>query len=343
MWQLDNRTPFAAKGCMARDRFGAEHWIVAVRASFVLRPDQLLDIVPAPVRLGPEYSQDDTSSLQAESDIAPFRPRADVLITGTACASSDAAAKVVDVHVRVGALDRRARVFGRRLLRRGRGGRHILEGIEPFVGLPLTWRAALGGPDPFAEPGSAAADPHPENPLGIGWTSRWAKLPDGAEMALPRIEDPAHPVGLGRPLPSPHGLGPVQPGWRPRITLAGTYDEAWRTKRAPLPPVDFSDAFHQAAPAAQVYPDLLRGGETVEVEGLHSNGAYRFRLPQIILETRTRIGRDTHTGRPRLISATIDGTAQTLDLTWNASTPCNGRDHLVEGSLVRLRQMAGVA
>lgn len=81
----------------------------------------------------------------------------------------------------------------------------------------------------------------------------------------------------------------------------------------------------------------------MEVEGLHPAGAYAFRLPQLIIESRTRIGRDRSEERLRLVSVTIDGSARILDMTWNASVPCNGRDHLVEGSTLMLRQAAGVA
>jgi hypothetical protein len=32
MWQIDNRSPFAAAGTWVRDRQGREIWIVAVKA-----------------------------------------------------------------------------------------------------------------------------------------------------------------------------------------------------------------------------------------------------------------------------------------------------------------------
>ena len=347
MWAVDNRTPFAAQGSFLRDRHGVEHWVVAVRACFSLRADGLLDVAPEPppVRLVGEYVNGQAREMKAAADIAPFRPAADILVRGIACAPGEAVRRTCAVRVRVGAIEKRARVSGRRVLRRtgGRRGRLTLDGPEDFAGVRLVWRAALGGVDPFAEPGSPAAAPHPHNPVGRGWTARWSDLPEGAELALPLIEDPARPVVPGRPLPPPHGFGPLQPAWRPRLDHAGTYDEAWMATRAPLPPEDFSEAFHQTAPADQIYPGVLRGGEPVEVEGLHPDGPYAFRLPQVLLEARTRIGTARTQERLRLVAAILDGSARSVELVLNAAVACNGRDHAVGGSTVTVRQMAGVA
>ena len=39
MWQIDNRTPFAAERGWVRDRDGAEVWLVAVKCTFDILPD----------------------------------------------------------------------------------------------------------------------------------------------------------------------------------------------------------------------------------------------------------------------------------------------------------------
>ncbi len=158
MWAVDNRTPFAAQGSFLRDRHGVEHWVVAVRACFSLRADGLLDVAPEPppVRLVGEYVDGQAREMKAAADIAPFRPAADILVRGIACAPGEAVRRTCAVRVRVGAIEKRARVSGRRVLRRtgGRRGRLTLDGPEDFAGVRLVWRAALGGVDPFAEPGA---------------------------------------------------------------------------------------------------------------------------------------------------------------------------------------------
>ena len=39
MWQVDNRTPFAAERGWVRGRDGTEIWLVAVKATFYILPD----------------------------------------------------------------------------------------------------------------------------------------------------------------------------------------------------------------------------------------------------------------------------------------------------------------
>ena len=58
MWQVTNRTPFAAQGYFVRDREGVEQWVVAIRALFKIRADRLTEIAETQqaVRLAPEYA-----------------------------------------------------------------------------------------------------------------------------------------------------------------------------------------------------------------------------------------------------------------------------------------------
>jgi hypothetical protein len=346
MWEVRNRTPFSAQGCFVRDRAGVEFWVVAIRGRFVARPDELVDVaeIQDEVRLVPSYADAEARELWAESDFAPFRRNADVVLRGSACAPDRAAVRQGMVRMQVGHIEKSARILGPRQLRRPRGlhGRHALDGPEHYREVALSWRSSLGGTDPF-ETARADAEPHPENPIGRGWTSRWLDIPTGAEIELPMIENPEQPVRLGEPLPQPHGFGALQPSWQPRRDHAGTYDEVWRNERAPLPPDDFSEAFHQAVPADQIYPGELRGGEPVTIEGLHPDGPYSFRLPQTIIEAETRIGRDRSLDRFRIVGVDINGSAKTVDIIWNMATPCSGRDHLVDRSVIRIKQIAGVA
>ena len=39
MWQVDNRTPFAAERGWVRDRNGTEVWLVTVKCTFDIKPD----------------------------------------------------------------------------------------------------------------------------------------------------------------------------------------------------------------------------------------------------------------------------------------------------------------
>lgn len=339
MWAVSNNTPFSADGYFVRDRDGKEYWCVAVRGRFRARPDGLTDLLdPQPIRLSPAYRDEEAKELLAEADFAPFRPAADILVHGSAFAHGETPVERIDVAVRVGAMKKRAVVTGaRRMVRKGR--RWEITQKERIDRLELSWTRALGGADPYAsEDDEAKCD---ANPIGKGWSRHFDRASDGAEFDLPQIEAAGAAFEPGQALPPPVGFGAIQPGWEARRIHAGTYDDDWLRNRSPLLPTDFSETFHQAAPADQIYPGELRGGEPVELEGLHPEGPYAFRLPQCVLEADTRIAGRTTAHRFRLVSMEITGDERIVDMVWNAHVP-SGRDQDVDVSFLRLRQMAGV-
>lgn len=340
MWEVDNGTPFSAAGYFVRDRDGFEHWAVAVRARFGLQPDGLPVIVDQrPVRMAPEYADDDASELAAEADLSPFRPRPDVILRGEAHPSADGGYTRM-LTLRIGETEKRVQAFGPRRARRLQGRWRVER--RPFIAFGLSWKRSLGGRDVLG-PDEHGEATHPGNPIGAGWSPRMTAAQDGVEFDLPQLERPDDLLHPGRPSPAPVGFGAVQPAWEPRAGRAGTYDEAWRTSRAPILPADFAETFHQAASDDQVHPGELRGGEPIELDGFRPDGPLGFRLPQVLLDARTRMGPGVIDSRLRLIGLEIDAAALTLDMIWNMSMPCPGGDHLVRHTAVFLTQMAGVA
>jgi hypothetical protein len=62
--------------------------------------------------------------------------------------------------------------------------------------------------------------------------------------------------------------------------MAGTYDEAWEKSRRPLPPLDFSPAYFNVAPADQQL-DGYRPGEEVRLVNMTTAVHDRIRLPEL--------------------------------------------------------------
>jgi RHS repeat-associated protein len=150
------------------------------------------------------------------SDFVPYKRATDVVVLGSAFAPS-ANVPSFEVGVQVGALSKRARVFGRRFVRRAGGRAPILEATEPADRVPLTREEAYGGgaligkrPSALANLASiAAGDPtiYPRNPYGKGyWTVEWDR-----DLELPRLEDPADPITLARILEQPNAPWPSLP------------------------------------------------------------------------------------------------------------------------------------
>lgn len=337
MWQVDNHTPFAALGYFVRDRRGMENWVVAVRARFDIQENGLNAIADeqGAIRITPDYGDDENLELQAEADISPFRPKVDFVLAGNVTAPGGRAVNKMEAGFDLGSHTKRALVFGTRRLRK-KSGKLQLEGYEPYRKCRLSWRNSLGGADIVKSDGPANG----VNPIGMGWTSEWRTMPDETEILLPFVENPKALIAEGA-LPAPHGFGAIQPSWEPRAAHAGTYDEDWRKYEAPLLPQDFSDQFFQAAPEDQIFD--LKGGETGRVIGLHEDGEYAFRLPQIIMECATWSDREKTMSRPRLVSVLLNGTQKTLEMVWNTAIPCPAGDMSIADCRVHVRQMAGVA
>ncbi len=103
MWQIDNRTPFAADSGWVRDRRGAELWLVAVKATFSILPDGTT--TPAaeqpPVLHVPEYFGDPAhSSMKYDADLLLEKRTTDVVLHAHACARGDEPVAVLDVGFR---------------------------------------------------------------------------------------------------------------------------------------------------------------------------------------------------------------------------------------------------
>jgi hypothetical protein len=344
MWQVENNTPFAAQAYFVRDQNGFEHWVVALRASFLIHSTGALviDEPQEPVKLAPVYGDSQAQELTIESDLAPFRPGVDFTVSGMAVAPNSRPFRQLLIGFRIGAAAKMAMAFGRRIIKKTSGKRSsdwILYRDEAVDSVPLSWRMAMGGLDPLVTPGHVVT--YEFNPIGKGWLHRYDLVPEGTLLDLPQIENVGQFFQPSSPPPLPFGFGALQPGWRPRLDYAGTYDSAWERHRAPLLPTDFSPRFYNAVSADQVLD--LRGGEAIALEGLHPEGSYQFSLPRLFFRATTHLGREKPSSAMRLIAVQIDATTKRLGMVWNAQVPCNNKDHKVEKTVVVMKRVIGAA
>lgn len=275
-----NYTPFHTQMLSSRDVAGGAFRIVVLRGTFVLAPGQHLGLAP---EQAPMLFQDrahgalNASSPYLENDLAPFKPRTDILVNATAQAPHGLPAPSWEVGVRVGVLEKRLRVTGPRAWEKEDGGAWRLSNPEPCATVPIRYESAFGGTfqDPWAGP--IAFD---QNPLGRGYLPEGREPPESPWPA-PQIESLGAPVEELGKLYRPEGLGPLGRSWEPRSARAGTRDEAWLSERCPRLPLDFDFAYHNAAHPDLIYPGHLRGDEEVTLEGLHPDGDVRFTLPAL--------------------------------------------------------------
>ena len=340
MWQLDNRTPYAAERTWVRDHDGAEIWLVAVKCSFDVSPDGQTSVAAGqpPVAQAPVFVDEAAPrpSLLYEMDLVRTKQTTDVLLIGNAHAPGGVPVTQLDVGLRVGPIAKRLRVTGDRVWLGGAPSEP-----EPFSTMPLVWERAYGGVDPWTRDA-----PLPQfdvrNPVGTGFVLEAAHA-EG--VRLPNIEYPDQCVRAWSDRPEPAGFGPLCNHWQPRAGFAGTYDEAWQRDRMPLLPVDFDDRHYQCAPGDQQAPQFLVGGEPVVLIHLWPHaGQLRFELPRVILGLETFFidGYRVAHERPRLHTVIVEPDRSRVSLVWHSALPCHPRVHkllrtrIVEKRFVRL-------
>ncbi len=210
---------------------------VVVKASFqIAHKRPMVPIAPIAILEHDVSSGDPRGALERASEVAPYLARADVLLSGRACARNRHPAPLVPVRMRVGLgssvlLDKTLHVYGDPIPGR--------QGAQPFVEKPIRYELAVGGP----------ADP--DNPAGV----------DPRSGGAPSIIDPKQPRRAG-------GFGPLAPSWPERARALREADRSALDSIRPTFASSFDWTYFQAAPADQRM-SFLSGREWVLLEGFH--------------------------------------------------------------------------
>lgn len=328
--QLDNLTPYAAERAVQYDRTGAQVWIVAVKATFTIRHDGLLENAKAQeavASIAHYAGEPGASQLLRDPELVPAHPGTDVIVHAIAQTPSGEPLPSMPVRVRVGPIDKSVLVIGARRWERA-AGRLRSTPPEPFARLPMRWEYAFGG---------VRADGVAEwrNPIGIGFHAD-AAAAEG--MPLPLIEALHARIASWEDCPAPAGFGAVAPDWAPRQQWGGTYDDAWAQQRAPLWPDDYDERFHSCAADGMWVPGGLRGGEQVNLTHLAAIPVLQFALPRVFLGCETRVGRTQVHQRPSLDRVIIEPELRRVVMVWRTALRLGPRVREVVGSVVTLKR-----
>lgn len=218
-----------------RSARGGHVLTVVCKATFSLTigEAQLAARQDAPTEQDRHHDDNPAASLYLPSDLVPFKPRADVLLVGSAYAPRGQPARSLAVQLSVGGVDKSLVVVGPRAAEGGRFGEPA-----PFESMPLRWELAAAGP---------------ANPVGV--------RPGTAPNIVP-LGDPAAPA-------EPIGFGPIAPSWPGRVEKLGGVPPAWMQgawAEQPLPASVEPFFFNVAPPDQQCNP--IRPGETLVLKGL---------------------------------------------------------------------------
>jgi hypothetical protein len=319
MWILDNQTPYAAERTWVRDKHGAHHWLVAVRATFEFDAQgglRLADEQAPPLRTAVYFAEPGQSSVRYDADLAGIKPATDLTVLGSAYAPHGRPATKVLVGLRLEKLTKSVEVFGDRVYT----GTSLsdVSRAAPFVHKRVQYEAAYGGADTSApDPTKHVRDGR--NPVGLG------------VYAAPsaRVGKPAHTIeypGMDPANAGPAGLGPLASYWMPRLRYAGTYDAGWQQTKKPLLPDDYDERFTLCAPPDQQLGKHLRGGELLELLNFTPRGVLRLTLPKIYLTFCTRFGTRTEEHRGRLVSVIVEPDESQLAMVWQTALKVRARD-----------------
>jgi hypothetical protein len=339
MLQVKNETPFVPGLSVLPDLDGVDTLYVSVKATFeigahgVRVAEKQLPVVPA----DEPWGKPGESSVRYAGEVHPLKPATDVVLVGDAHAPGGKPASKFGVLFSVGRLKKTIAVFGDRKWKAGLFGLTPSEPV-PTVRVPLVWERAYGGRHDLGE-GRFVAEMR--NPVGVGFRGKRS----ASEMKgtpLPNVEELHHLIVSVSDRPSPAGVGFVGPGWQPRASFAGTYDAQWMEERAPYFPADFDPRFFQAAPADQVYPGYLQGGEPVQIQNAAPVGVQRFALPTCQFEVAARIGGKVEEPVMRIETLLLEPDRGRFSLLWRGAVSCDKRALRVEEVLVRLQTLKGV-
>ena len=264
---------------------------VIVKATFAFQPDAPMRVI-APediVRAEVHQANNPTRSVRLTSDLAPFLPAADVILTGHACAPEDETALGMSVRL---AVYRESALLDKSI--------NVLCATEddcevPFETMPLVYELAYGGIG------------FTDNPYGVGVASEPGKTPN--------LVDPSDPQKVAC-------FAPVARGWPNRKRLLGKTDR--RALEGPVCeiPDGFNFAYFQAAPRDQQIA-YLQGNEWIVLEGMHAKHTQiTSALPSAM--GRARVFGLGEGGRALALTADtlrIDADSLTCSVVWRGSFP----------------------
>ena len=349
----------------AKSDTGEPVFSVLIKRTYDIRPGQQAARAERsrPIQMSDSYYDDGdplTTTVQYESDLAPYKLATDVVILGRAVAPD--ARPVYEMHVtaQVGVVTKTLRIIGDRQCVFRDGLSPTFTEPVPFTTMPLRYERAYGGRDLISLPGLEFH--YPRNHHGTGVAVR--NIPEVVHgLALPNIEDPtdlltADRVVLGEPerwnlQPLPQGLGWYHKTWYPRSSFVGAMpqfvDSSVRMREEALGLVperqialsrqfklpSFDARFYRGASLGLSMP-YLRGGEGITLGGMTDDGDIAFTLPRQVPSIALDIGFGPRTLDAVLQTVCVRVDDRQVDLVWRGAHPYPGVDWLAEMKVLEL-------
>ncbi len=308
--ELFSTSPLQSSYLLFRQSSGEWAQTVVCKATYVLSPGlSTLAAEQEPPNEEDNHWNDDASrSLYAPSDLVPFKPRADVILVGSAFAPGPGPVQSLLVRLAAARIDKSLEVVGDRASRNG-----IPQEPARFSTMPLRYERAAGGPETW-------------NPVGVNPHLR----PDAQGLVrLPNLQPPPAPGRDPRTPIAPVGFGPIAPSWPGRAAKLGRHhgyfaDRSWRQR--PLPET-IDTSFFNAAPPDQQAAEL-RDDERIVLENLHREHPQLVTMlpglhPRAFVESGGAVRQEI---KMRCDTLWIDTDRSICTLTWRGILPLSRAD-----------------
>ena len=311
--------------------------VVVAKAAFALTAEGTRPITPPPeLHLVDTFTEaPEDSALVNEQDIAPAKPKTDLIIRATA--RSFQAKPRRDWPVTISIPDRLHYGFHVRGPSRWVKSmlRWKLTQPDPVTDVPLTYAFAYGGK---CHEGDTTLY-HDRNPAGMGFMTETAAQELDSWLA-PQIGLLAEFMDAKPFVPmAVQGAMPIAKAWYPRRSAAGTFDKSWEQDRHPRMPLDYDLAFWNVAPRRLQIGPYLEGNEIVEIAGVsHKRELVTLRLPGAKLALRSLSSPSEpplvlHLDTVDIDVEKMDDGCATLVLLWRALVP--DRDRFAVAEIIR--------
>ena len=277
---------------------------VIAKATFDLVPGELTlasDQIPI-LRADRHWDDEATASVWAPSDMAPFKPKVDVVLVGHAFSPGKLPRASLTARLAIEDIDKQLVIRGTRI----RDDKGEVGPAASFRRLPIRYERALASDEEL-------------NPAGMPAEGR---SNDDGTKTLPNVE-PAP----GRDVVEPLGMGPVPATWPARLRKLGRHADEWSHERwfEKEIPRELDLGFFNVAPSDQ-QTDALKTGDALQLENLHPKYArLTTRLPALKpLAYVERAGTEAELLTLRCDTLWIDTDAQTCTVTWRGQLRMSG-------------------
>lgn len=306
-----NQSLYPVQAIEHRFYHGNRYHCVSAKVTLRWDDDGRLHPVPRQPEIAREdvwLDQPERSSLVIASELIPYKPTTDILVTGSVRSPEGRPMRSWAGALIVNGREKRLRFHGPREWRHSLMSGWTLSEPEPCMQVALLYENAYGGVCDPARTEFDEGDYYPDNPHGCGFLGKHRANTARAYRA-PQIEAWDGSVdGLGSDKPV-GGFGPL-PGFVPaRAQYAGS----WTPETTSIP-LDMDMRYWNVAPLDQRSDEFLKRGDTISLVNLRPGAPLTLEVPPF---------------EPSLICAFADRRREASSMNLDTLTVDLDRQHLV--------------